>query len=83
MAATTTDTVTRAIQALGFDRISPESLTALRTSIEDWGYCGTAAKVGIPVEELRPAFTAHSQACNSLATIAAPMEQGAGYSPPM
>lgn len=50
--------ILKAVQALGHERINGDSLTALRESIDDWGMKGTAAKVGIPVDEFRAAYTA-------------------------
>ena len=45
--------ITRVVRALGHAAINPESIVALRQSISDWGYMGTAQKAGITASELR------------------------------
>lgn len=51
-----TAVIQKAISALGHDRISPESLTALRQSVYDWGMKGTAQKAGIPADEFEVSY---------------------------
>jgi hypothetical protein len=67
----TTEILTRAAVALGHQRINPESLTDLKTSVDDWGWRGTAAKAGVTGPELRAAY---NDFMNGLRAMFAPLD---------
>jgi hypothetical protein len=45
-----------ALASLGLGRLCPESITAFRREIEDWGWKGTAQKACVDPQALREAY---------------------------
>jgi hypothetical protein len=45
-----------ALAGLGLGALRPESITAFRREIEDWGWKGTAQKAGVDSQALREAY---------------------------
>lgn len=55
-ARTATQTVTLAVQALGYDRICPESLEDLKQQADDWTWHSVAARANMTGMELSAAY---------------------------